>query len=94
MRSSSVRMPPFVRGDLALAREAYQKLLYAVAAYQEGCFDDGETAEPIGETHLSEAKARYLQALYETTELGERPVALLKAIMDSIARSDDPCSRL
>ncbi len=77
----------FRAGSLVLAREAYHKLLYAVAAYQEGGydadgFDDGETPEPVGQTDLSEAKARYLRALYETTDLNERPAALLKAIQD------------
>jgi len=77
----------FREGDLALAREAYHKLLYAVAAYQEGGFDedgfdDGETPEPLGQTDLSEAKARYLRALYETTGPDQRPAALLKAIQD------------
>ena len=77
----------FREGDLALAREAYHKLLYAVAACQEGGFDeegfdDGEAPEPVGETDLSEAKVRYLRALYETTDLDQRPAALLKAIQD------------
>jgi len=85
----------FREGDLALAREAYHKLLHAVAAYQEEGFDeegfdDGETPELVGETDLGEAKARYLRALYETTELGERPAALLKAMQELQYVSGEP----
>jgi len=72
----------FREGDLVLAREAYHKLLDAIAAYQEEGFDEGESPEPVGATDLSEVKARYLRALYETTDPEERPAALLKAMQD------------
>ena len=73
----------FRAGDLALARDAYQKLLDLVAGYGEDGFDaDEEESEPVGTTDLDEAKARYLRALYETTEPAQRPAALLKALQD------------
>lgn len=72
----------FRQGDLALAREAYHRLLYAVAGSQEEVFDDQELPEPVGKTDLSEVKARYLRALYETTDRDQRAAALLKAIED------------
>ena len=73
----------FRAGDLALARDAYEKLLTLVAGYGEDGFDaDEEESEPVGATDLEEAKARYLRALYETTELAQRPAALLKALED------------
>jgi NAD(P)H dehydrogenase (quinone) len=73
----------FRAGDLALARDAYEKLLTLVAGYGEDGFDaDEEESEPVGATDLEEAKARYLRALYETTELAQRPAALLKALQD------------
>jgi tetratricopeptide (TPR) repeat protein len=72
----------FRAGDLGLAREAYHKLLHAIAAYQEEGFDEGETAGPVEETDLSEAKARHLRALYETTHPEQRPGALLQSMKD------------
>ncbi len=80
----------FREGDLALAREAYHKLLYAVAGYQEEGFDEGESPEPGGATHLSEVKARYLRSLYETTDPDQRPAALLKAIEDLQYVGEEP----
>jgi tetratricopeptide (TPR) repeat protein len=73
----------FRAGDLALARDAYEKLLNLVAGYGEDGFDaDEEASEPVGATDLEEAKARYLRALYETTELAQRPAALLRVLQD------------
>src|SRR5574341_391081 len=72
----------FREGNLVLAREAYHKLLDAIAAYQEEGSDEGESPEPVGATDLSEVKARYLRALYETTIPDQRPAALLKAMQD------------
>ncbi len=72
----------FREGDLALAREAYHKLLYAVAGHQEEGFEDGGESEPAGKTDLSEVKARYLRALYETTDPDQRPAVLLKTLND------------
>ena len=80
----------FREGELVLAREAYQKLLYAVAAYQEEGFDEGESPEPVGATDLSEVKARYLRALYETTDPDQRPAALLKAMQDLQCIDSEP----
>jgi len=52
----------FRAGDLALARDAYEKLLDLVASYGEDGFDaDEEESEPVGTTDLDEAKARYLE---------------------------------
>jgi tetratricopeptide (TPR) repeat protein len=73
----------FRAGDLALAREAYGKLLNLVASYgEDGLEADEEESEPVGATDLDEAKGRYLRALYETTEPAQRPAALLKALQD------------
>jgi tetratricopeptide (TPR) repeat protein len=73
----------FRGGDLALARDAYEKLLNLVAGYGEEDFDaDEEESEPVGATDLDEAKARYLRSLYETTDGARRPAALLKALQD------------
>ena len=73
----------FRAGDLALARDAYEKLLNLVAGYGEDGFDaDEEESEPVGATDLDEAKSRYLRALYETTEPAQRPAALLKVLQD------------
>ncbi|RPI07989.1 MAG: hypothetical protein EHM71_09400 [Zetaproteobacteria bacterium] len=53
------------------------------AGYGEDGFDaDEEEPEPVGTTDLDEAKARYLRALYETTEPAQRPATLLKALQD------------
>jgi tetratricopeptide (TPR) repeat protein len=73
----------FRAGDLALAREAYGKLFELVGSYGEDGFEaDEEESEPVGTTDLNEAKARYLRALYETTDAAQRPSALLKALQD------------
>ncbi len=73
----------FREGDLAHAREAYEKLLTLVAGFGEEGFDaDEEESEPVGATDLDEAKARYLRSLYETTEPAQRPAALLRALQD------------
>jgi hypothetical protein len=71
----------FRAGDLALARDAYKKLFDLVAGYGEDGFEaDDEESEPVGATDLEEVKARYLRALYETTEPAQRPDALLKGL--------------
>ncbi len=73
----------FRGGNLALAREAYEKLLTLVAGFGEEGFDaDEEESEAVGATDLDEVKARYLRSLYETTEPVRRPAALLKALQD------------
>jgi hypothetical protein len=73
----------FRAGDLALAREAYGKLFKLVGSYGEDGFEaDEEESEPVGTTDLDEVKARYLRALYETTEPAQRPAALLKVLQD------------
>jgi tetratricopeptide (TPR) repeat protein len=73
----------FREADLALAREAYGRLLNLVAGFGEEGFDgDEEEPEPVGATDLDEAKARYLRALYETTEPAQRPAAFLKALQN------------
>jgi transposase-like protein len=73
----------FREGDLGLARDAYEKLLNLVASYGEDGFDaDEEESEPVGTTDLDEVKARYLRALYETTEPDKRSAALMKALQE------------
>ena len=70
----------FRSGDLPLAREAYRRLLDAVATLQEEGIDEYESEEPELQSDLDEVKARYYRSLYETTPLKERPAALLKAM--------------
>ena len=62
----------FRGGDLSLAREAYRRLLSAVASGQEESVDEDDAEGPELRTDLSEAKARYYRALYETTTLRRR----------------------
>jgi hypothetical protein len=63
----------FVGGDLALAREAYGRLLHAFLLEEDMTAYPGPLpASDMVETDLGEAKARYLRALYETTPPPDR----------------------
>lgn len=68
----------FLDGDLALAREAYRRLLHAFLLEEDGAtFSGPRPADEMVETDLSEAKARYLRTLYQTTAPGDRPERLV-----------------
>jgi hypothetical protein len=67
----------FLAGDLALAKDAYGRLLGAFDLDQEvGTFCGSESASDMVATDVPEAAARYLRAVYETTPLPERAEAL------------------
>jgi len=69
----------FLDGDLNLAREAYGRLLHAFLLEGDGeVFSGPRPAGEMVETDLSEAKARYLRTLYQTTAPRERPERLLE----------------
>ena len=68
----AVAAQAFLEGDLKLAREAYGQLLRALLLDEEGAFSGPGPAAEMLETDVSEAKARYLRTVYETTVLPER----------------------
>jgi uncharacterized protein (TIGR03083 family) len=63
----------FLAGDLALARDAYGRLLGAFDLDQEvGTFCGPSSPSDMVTTDVPEAVARYLRVVYETTPLPER----------------------
>lgn len=63
----------FLAGDLALAKDAYGRLLGAFDLDQEvGTFCGPSSPSDMVATDVPEAVARFLRAIYETTALGER----------------------
>jgi hypothetical protein len=66
----------FVGERLALAREAYGRLVRLFAPIEQGGSDLGEW--DLDSTDIGEAVARYLRAVYETTPPGERASALYR----------------
>jgi hypothetical protein len=73
----------FLAGDLPGAQEAYGKLLDTFGLDEEvGTFSGPEAAADMVTTDISEAVARYLRALYETTAAGERAVAVYERYAD------------
>lgn len=63
----------FLSGDLALAREAYGRLLASLQMDTgEAAFSGAWLPEAMLETEVWEAEARYLRAVYETTSPPER----------------------
>lgn len=71
----------FVRGDLALAREAYGRLLHAFLLEEDMTAYPGPLpASDMVETDVGEAKSRYLRCLYETTPLPTRPARLVAEV--------------
>ncbi|MBI3989144.1 MAG: hypothetical protein HY347_05965 [candidate division NC10 bacterium] len=73
----------FLEGDLALAREAYSRLLKAFHLNEDtGTFCGPEPPQEMVETDVSEAKARYLRSVYETTPQAERVDRLLEEMED------------
>jgi tetratricopeptide (TPR) repeat protein len=68
----------FVGGDLALAREAYGRLLHAFLLEEDMTAYPGPLpASDMLKTDVGEGKARYLRALYETTPLQDRAASLV-----------------
>jgi hypothetical protein len=67
----------FERGDYALAREAYQKLLAVSLGTneEEGEFPGDDLRDRI-KTNLDEAALRYLRCVYLTEKAASRPAAL------------------
>jgi len=73
----------FLAGDLALAKDAYGRLLGAFDLDQEvGTFCGSENASDMVATDVLEAVARYLRAVYETTPLPERAEELYDRYAD------------
>ena len=73
----------FLDEDLELARTAYQRLLGAFKLDEEvGYFCGPNGAVDMVSTDVSEAQARYLRAVYETTPLPERASALVEEWFD------------
>ncbi len=70
----------FERGDYASARSAYEALLGAVANASHSSTDHDDLAAEIFTTMMSDASARYLVSLYETTPEGERAQAVWSAL--------------
>jgi len=73
----------FLDGDLKLARTAYQRLLGAFKLDEEVGYFCGPTgAVEMVSTDVSEAEARYLRAVYETTPPPERASVLVEEWFD------------
>jgi hypothetical protein len=69
----------FLHGKREIAAEAYGLLLHAFDLGEEdGCFCGATSAEEMVATDITEAKARYLRAIYETTPPKERPAKILR----------------
>ncbi|MDN5794321.1 MAG: hypothetical protein L0H79_01050 [Intrasporangium sp.] len=73
----------FLAGDLGLARTAYQRLLESFDLEQEGAtFSGALSPVDMVRTDVREAEARYLRAVYETTQAAERATVLGEAWFD------------
>lgn len=71
-------------GDAATARQAYRQLLAAMQAeYDEGGFPGAGTPEELITTDVSEAKHRYLRAVWDSEPAATRAAALLAAAEDT-----------
>jgi hypothetical protein len=70
----------FQRGDYASARSAYDALLGAVANAASASTEHDALAAEIFTTMMSDASARYLVAIYETTAEGQRAPAVWAAL--------------
>jgi len=79
----AVAADAFLAGDLALARDAYGRLLGAFDLDQEvGTFCGPSSPSDMVATDVPEAVARYLRAVYETTPLSERAQELYDRYAD------------
>ena len=73
----------FAGGDYGLALAAYEKLFAAFDLEEEvGTFCGSDIPRYMVSTDLTEAKARCLRVLYETTPAGERPARLVERLDD------------
>jgi hypothetical protein len=70
----------FQRGDYASARAAYETLLGAVANAANASNDHDALAAEIFTTMMSDASARYLVSVYETTDEANRAQAVWAAL--------------
>lgn len=69
----------FVGGDLDLALESYGQLLHAFRLEEDGEVFCGPSAPTeMVATDVTEAKSRYLRALYETAPPSSRPGRLVE----------------
>lgn len=79
----AVAADAFLAGDLALARDAYGRLLGTFDLDQEvGTFCGPSIPSDMVATDVPEAVARYLRAVYETTPLSERAEELYDRYAD------------
>src|SRR6266545_782486 len=79
----AVAAEAFLAGDLALARDAYGRLLGAFDLDQEvGTFCGPSSSSDMVATDVPEAVARYLRAVYETTPLSQRAEELYDRYAD------------
>lgn len=73
----------FLAGDLDLARNAYGRLLDAFRLDEEvGMFCGSASASDMVDADVTEAVARYLRAIYETTPQPERAEVLYRRYTD------------
>jgi len=80
----------FLEGDMQLSREGLGRLLGAFELEGEAqAFCGPDSPQRMVSVNVSEAKTRYLRAIYETTAPSERPAALLDAIEDLRFIGDD-----
>ncbi|MBN1174715.1 MAG: hypothetical protein JXA67_21320 [Micromonosporaceae bacterium] len=78
----------FLAGDLDLARNAYGRLLDAFRLDEEvGAFCGPASASDMVDTDVTEAVARYLRAVYETTPQPERAGVLYRRYTDLCHRA-------
>lgn len=71
----------FLDGELQLAREAYRRLLHAFLLDEDAAvFSGPQPADEMVDTNLTEAKARYLRAIYTTTTPNDRAEALAEEL--------------
>lgn len=85
----------FDNGDLALAREAYEKLFEALSL--EDDFGRGVRESDLEDLDVRESRARYLRAVYETESPERRPAVLFERLDEpqwSSFGSDEPSMML
>jgi hypothetical protein len=83
----------FKHGNVALARQAYQKL-FEEALHLEDEYGRGVRPEDLAGVDVGECRARYLRAVYETESPKTRPRKLLEQMQQSRAWISEPRPRL
>jgi hypothetical protein len=83
----------FEHGNVALARQAYQKL-FEEALHLEDEYGRGVRPEDLAGVDVGECRARYLRAVYETESPKTRPRKLLEQMQQSRAWISGPRPRL